>query len=120
MNTKLSEEKCVPCEGGVPPIKGAQLERYKKKLDSEAPGWGLRDLKHLQKEYKFLDFKSALAFVNKVGEIAEADGHHPNIEFGWGFARILLWTHAIDGLSENDFYMAAKIERVSLTNDTTS
>jgi 4a-hydroxytetrahydrobiopterin dehydratase len=108
MNTKLSEGKCVPCEGGVEPIKGAQLEQYKKKLDSEAPGWELRDPKHLQKEYKFKDFNSALAFVNQIGKLAEAEGHHPNIEFGWGFARILLWTHAIDGLSENDFILAAK------------
>jgi|SRR3989344_3409809 len=113
MNTKLSEGKCVPCEGGVPPIKGAQLEQYKKRLDSEAPGWELRDTKHLQKEYKFKNFKSALAFVNKIGKLAEAEGHHPNIEFGWGFAKILLWTHAINGLSENDFVLAAKVDRVS-------
>lgn len=90
-------------------MKGQQLEQYKKQLDAEAPGWELRDAKHLAKEYKFKDFKAALDFVNRVGEIAEAEGHHPNIEFGWGFAKILLWTHAIGGLSENDFFLAAKI-----------
>ena len=106
---KLSHGKCVPCEGGVPPLKGEQLEKLKSQLDQEASGWELKDPKHLEKTYKFPDFASALAFVNKIGEIAEAEGHHPNIEFGWGFVRVLLWTHAIDGLSDNDFFLAAKI-----------
>jgi 4a-hydroxytetrahydrobiopterin dehydratase len=107
---KLTDRKCVPCEGGVPPLKGAVLEQWKAQLDNEAPGWDLRDAKHLQKTYKFPDFATALEFANKVGAIAESEGHHPNIEFGWGFAKILLWTHAIDGLSENDFVLAAKID----------
>ena len=102
----------MPCEGGVPPMKGRQLEDYKQQLDTEASGWELRDAKHLEKEYKFKDFKSALKLVDKVGEIAEAEGHHPVINFGWGFAKILLWTHATDGLSENDFVLAAKIDRL--------
>jgi len=110
---KLSTGKCVPCEGGVPPLKGKQLEAWKAQLDKEAPGWELSDAKHLQKEFKFKDFQSALDFVNKIGEIAEKEGHHPNIELGWGFAKILLWTHAIGGLSENDFFIAAKIDEVS-------
>jgi len=108
-SAELTKKKCVPCEGGVPPLKGIEVEKLKSQLDVEAPGWELRDPKHLQKEFKFEDFKSALEFVNKVGAIAEAEGHHPNIEFGWGFARVLLWTHAIDGLSDNDFFLAAKI-----------
>lgn len=106
---KLSDGKCVPCEGGVPPLRGEELEKLKAQLDEEAPGWELRDAKHLEKTFKFEDFKSALEFVNKVGAIAEAEGHHPNIDFGWGFAKVMLWTHAIDGLSDNDFYLAAKI-----------
>lgn len=106
---KLSDGKCVPCEGGVPPLRGEELEKLKAQLDEEAPGWELRDAKHLEKTFKFEDFKSALEFVNKVGEISEAEGHHPNIDFGYGFAKILLWTHAIDGLSDNDFFLAAKI-----------
>lgn len=110
MNSKLSDGKCVPCEGEVLPLQGQKLEEWKNRLDTEAPGWELRDAKHLHKEFKFKDFQSALEFVNKVGAIAEAEGHHPNIELGWGFARILLWTHAINGLSENDFLMAAKID----------
>ena len=114
---KLAEGKCVPCEGGVPPLKGKRLEEWKAQLDTEAPGWELKDTKHLQKEFKFKDFKTALEFVDKVGAIAESEGHHPNIEFGWGFAKILLWTHAIDGLSENDFFLAAKIDKTTLTNE---
>lgn len=105
----LATKKCVPCEGGVAPLKGVELEKLKIQLDAEAPGWELRDTKHLQKEFKFPDFKSALEFVNKIGAIAESEDHHPNIEFGYGFARILLWTHAIDSLSDNDFFLAAKI-----------
>ncbi|MBI4948496.1 4a-hydroxytetrahydrobiopterin dehydratase [Candidatus Berkelbacteria bacterium] len=107
---KLSSGKCVPCEGGVPPIEGERLTELKNQLDQEAPGWELSDPKHLQKTYKFADFKTALEFVNKIGEIAEQEGHHPNIEFGWGFVRVLLWTHAINGLSDNDFILAAKLE----------
>lgn len=105
----LKNNKCVPCEGGVPPIEGERLTELKNQLVAEAPGWELIDPKHLQKTYKFNDFASALEFVNKIGVIAEQEGHHPNIEFGWGFVRVLLWTHAINGLSDNDFFMAAKI-----------
>ena len=109
---KLSESKCVPCEGGVPPLKGAQLRQYKKRLDSEAPGWELLvDDTHLGKTFEFPDFKTALDFVNKVGAIAEAVNHHPVIQLRWGLVRIITWTHAIDGLSENDFFLAAKISR---------
>jgi len=112
MDTKLSNGKCVPCEGGVLPMQGLKLEKYKKQLDAETSGWELRDAKHLQKDYKFPDFKSALKFVNQVGAISETEGHHPNINFGWGFARILLWTHKIGGLTENDFVLAAKIDQI--------
>lgn len=109
MNQPLRGQRCIPCEGGVPPLKGVELEQYKHQLDEEAPGWELIDPKHLSKTFKFADFKSALAFVDKAGAVAEAEGHHPNIEFGWGFAKVLLWTHAIDGLSQADFVLAAKI-----------
>ena len=96
----------------MPPLKGKKLEEWKASLNAEASGWELRDAKHLRNEFKFKDFKTALEFVNKVGRIAEAEGHHPVINFGWGFAKVLLWTHAINGLSENDFVMAAKIGTV--------
>lgn len=109
----MSDGKCVPCEGGVPPLEGERLEKLKSQLDEEAPGWELRDAKHLEKTFKFEDFKSALEFVNEVGATAEAEGHHPNIELGWGFAKVMLWTHAIDGLSDNDFFLAAKINKIN-------
>ncbi len=109
----LAEQKCVPCEGGVPPLKGQELEKLKAQLDTEAPGWQLRNAKHLENIFKFPDFKTALEFVNKIGAIAESQGHHPNIEFGWGFVKVLLWTHAIEGLSQADFVMAAKISSSS-------
>lgn len=105
----LANQKCVPCEGGIPPLKGVELNNLKTQLDQEAPGWELLNAKHLRKSFTFPDFRAALKFVNKVGAIAEREGHHPNIEFGWGFVRVLLWTHAIDGLSDSDFFLAAKI-----------
>lgn len=104
----LSAQKCVPCEGGTLPLKGQELELMKKRLNSEAPGWKVT-AKQLRKNYRFKDFATALDFVNKVGAVAEEAGHHPNIEFGWGFVSITLWTHAINGLSENDFILAAKL-----------
>lgn len=105
----LAKQKCLPCEGRVPPLQGVKLEKYKAQLDSEAPGWKMNDAKQLSQKFSFPDFTSAMQFANLVGEVAEAEGHHPNIEFGWGFARILIWTHAINGLSQADFALAAKV-----------
>lgn len=110
---ELAKQKCLPCEGGVPPLVGQQLSDYKAQLDHEAPGWELKTTKKLERLFKFPDFQSALAFVNQVGALAEKEGHHPNIEFGWGFARVLIWTHAIDGLSQADFALAAKIDQLT-------
>lgn len=103
----LTAKKCVACEGGMPPLTGAMLEPYLKAVK----GWALNeDGKKIRKDFSFPDFKTALAFVNRVGEIAEAEGHHPDIQLGWGKAAVELWTHAINGLSENDFIVAAKID----------
>ena len=102
----LTSKKCVACEGGVPPLSGTLLEPYLK----EVMGWEVVDGKKIRKVFTFPDFKGALAFVNKVGEIAEAEGHHPGIQLGWGKVVIELTTHAIGGLSENDFILAAKID----------
>jgi 4a-hydroxytetrahydrobiopterin dehydratase len=109
---ELAKQRCIPCEGGVPPLVGQQLDSYKSQLDQEAAGWELKSAKKLEQTFKFKDFVTALDFVNKVGELAETEGHHPNIELGWGFARILIWTHAIDGLSQADFALAAKISSI--------
>lgn len=104
----LAEKECVPCKGGVPPLKGEALRELHESLGN---GWDLVEEHHLEKTYKFENFVDALAFVNKVGEIAEAQNHHPEIELGWGRAKILIWTHKIDGLTESDFVFAAKVEK---------
>jgi 4a-hydroxytetrahydrobiopterin dehydratase len=102
----LSSKSCVPCQGGVPRLEGKEIAALLGQLN----GWRVVDEHHLHKAYKFTNFADALAFVNRVGEIAEAEGHHPDISFGWGYARLEIYTHAIGGLSESDFILAAKID----------
>lgn len=109
MTEQLADKKCVPCRGGASPLKGAELE----KLHSSVSKWTVSDEHHLHREFKFPDFKQALEFVNRVGALAEEEGHHPDILLAWGKAEITLWTHKIDGLTESDFIMAAKIDRLS-------
>ena len=106
MTESLASKHCVPCHGGVPRLKGEEIEQLLAQLE----GWQVVEEHHLSKEYKFKNFADALAFVNRVGEIAEAEGHHPDIEFGWGYARVIIYTHAIGGLSESDFILAARID----------
>ncbi|MHB8487261.1 MAG: 4a-hydroxytetrahydrobiopterin dehydratase [Candidatus Acidiferrales bacterium] len=104
----LASKTCVPCRGGVPPLKGKELDGYLKQVS----GWKVADEHHLTKDFTFPDFKQALAFVNKVSAVAEEQGHHPAINFTWGKAEITTWTHKIDGLTESDFILAAKIDRL--------
>ena len=104
----LSAKECVPCRGGVPPLEGEEIQKLLKELD----GWEVVNEHHLKKRYKFGDFRESLAFVNRVGEMAEQQGHHPDICFGWGQAEITIWTHKIDGLTESDFILAAKIDQL--------
>ncbi len=106
----LSKKKCIPCHKGTPRLKGEKLTELHKKLSK---GWKVIDEHHLEKEYSFHDFREALAFTNKVGEIAEQEGHHPDIHLSYGKVKILLWTHKIDGLSESDFILAAKCDALS-------
>jgi len=101
----LAERHCVPCKGGLPPLRGVALERLK----AEVPGWDVVNEHHLVRAFRFPDFRTALNFVNRVGEIAEKEGHHPDISLGYGRVEITLWTHTIEGLSESDFILAAKI-----------
>lgn len=110
MECELANRECVPCRGGVPPLKGEQLRELHDMLGN---GWGLVDDHHLEKEFAFPDFRSALQFVNRVGELAEAVGHHPDIYLAWGRVRITLWTHKIDGLAEADFVFAAKVDTLT-------
>jgi 4a-hydroxytetrahydrobiopterin dehydratase len=109
MAETLADKTCVPCRGGTPPLKGAEL----KSIHSNVPDWQVVDEHHLYREFRFPDFKQALDFVNRVGAIAEQEGHHPDILLSWGKAAITTWTHKIDGLTESDFILAAKIDRLN-------
>lgn len=104
----LASRECVPCRGGVPPLGGAEIESLLKQLD----GWEVVGGHHLRKSFEFKDFREALRFVNRIGELAEDEGHHPDISFGWGRAEVTIWTHKIDGLTESDFILAAKIDKL--------
>ena len=110
--TDLANKKCVPCEGGVPSLDLSQIHKYQKKVD----GWDVKPnekkIYFLEKNFKFKNFLESQEFVNKVGTISENEGHHPDILFGWGYAKIRITTHAIEGLSENDFILAAKIDKI--------
>lgn len=101
----LSNQHCVPCRGGVTPLDRAEAERYLK----EVPEWALAE-DRIRRRFSFKNFVTAQAFVNQVGELAEQEGHHPDICFGWGYCEVTLYTHKIKGLHENDFIMAAKID----------
>ncbi len=105
----LAEKHCVPCRGGVPPLQGEALETMK----AQVPDWQVADGHHLTRSFTFPDFKEALVFVNRVGAIAEEEGHHPDIFLAWGKVDIKIWTHKIDGLTESDFILASKIDRLS-------
>jgi 4a-hydroxytetrahydrobiopterin dehydratase len=107
---ELAQKKCKPCEAGQQPFKGADLS----KLFSQLKGWELIEERQLRKTYRFPNFVEALEFVNRIGELAEEEGHHPDIFLTWGKVRVELWTHKINGLSENDFIMAAKFDEANL------
>ena len=104
--SELSSRQCVPCRGGVPPLQGEGITP----LLNQLAGWEVVNQHHLKKNYRFADFREALTFVNGVADLAEEQGHHPDICFGWGQAEITIWTHKIDGLTESDFILAAKID----------
>ena len=104
----LADNKCVPCRGGVPPM---DMTKARDMLQQLQPGWQLNGRGHLERLYTFKDFAQALAFVNKVGAVAEAEGHHPDFQLSWGKCGVEIWTHKINGLTESDFYLAAKADR---------
>ena len=105
----LAEKECVPCKGGMAPLKGKELQLLANQLNS---GWNVRNEQQLEKEYKFKDFREALEFTNKVGELAETQGHHPDIFLAWGKVKLNIWTHKINGLTESDFVLAAKADEL--------
>ena len=111
---ELHEKKCIPCDGNIPGFKISEIHKYLKMVD----GWNVlvdkSEIYHLIKEFKFKNFLESQNFVNKVGSIAEKEGHHPDIWFGWGYAKIKIFTHAIKGLHESDFVLAAKIDKIEI------
>ena len=111
--TDLSKKKCVACDGNIPPFDISEIHKYLKKVD----GWELKSNEDksffLIKDFKFKDFKESQNFVNKVGYLAEEENHHPDIFFGWGYCKIKIFTHAIKGLAESDFILAAKIDKIN-------
>jgi 4a-hydroxytetrahydrobiopterin dehydratase len=104
----LSSRQCIPCRGGVPPLQGQEITN----LLTELNGWEVVNQHHLKKTLSFANFREAQQFVNQIGDLAEEQGHHPDICFGWGHAEITIWTHKIDGLTESDFILAAKIDKL--------
>jgi len=106
--SELAQETCIPCRGGVPPLKGEELDALQEKLGN---GWQIINEHHLEKEYIFADFRQALDFTVKVGEVAENQDHHPDIYLAWGKVKLTIWTHKIDGLTESDFILAAKADQ---------
>ncbi len=108
MQCSLADRKCLPCRGGVPPLAGEELAE----LAGQLPGWEVVDAHHVTRTFRFGDFARALAFVNRVGALAEEQGHHPLIHLTWGKVTIDIWTHKIKGLHESDFILAAKIDQL--------
>ncbi len=106
--TELAARACVPCKGDVPPLEGRELDE----LSRQVPEWGVVDGHHLRREFRFKNFSEALDFVNRVGALAEEQAHHPDIELGWGRVGVTIFTHKIDGLTESDFILAAKVDRL--------
>jgi 4a-hydroxytetrahydrobiopterin dehydratase len=104
----LAQLTCVPCRGGVPPLTAEEI----RPLQKQVPQWNVVNNHHIERQFSFPDFKTALGFVNRVGNLAEEQGHHPDILLAWGKVGITIWTHKIDGLTESDFILAAKIDRL--------
>src|ERR687895_1963803 len=106
--TELASKTCVPCSGGVPPLKGEELDALRRQVSE----WEVVEEHHLRRIFRFKNFREALDFVNRVGELAEEQAHHPDIELGWGRVGVTIFTHKIDGLTESDFILHAKVERL--------
>ena len=110
--SELYKKNCVSCDGSTPPFDTSEIHKYLKKVDD----WDVKSSEkknyYLEKEYKFKNFIESQKFVNKIGVIAELEGHHPDISFGWGYAKIKIFTHAIKGLAESDFILASKIDQI--------
>ena len=104
--SELASKTCVPSRGDTPPLRGGEIEEFRRQV----PEWEDVEEHHLRRRLRFKNFREAMDFVNWVGELAEEQGHHPDISFGWGYAEVMVWTHKIDGLTESDFIFAAKVD----------
>ncbi|MGB0911894.1 MAG: 4a-hydroxytetrahydrobiopterin dehydratase [Nitrospirales bacterium] len=109
----LADNSCIPCRGGIPSLETAQAQELLGQLEN---GWSLNSVGHIERMYEFSNFAEALAFVNRVSAVAEAEGHHPDLYLAWGKCKVEIWTHKINGLTESDFFMAAKADRAFKTN----
>lgn len=109
MMSELARKDCVPCRGGVPPLRGDEIAALLAKLGG---GWRVVSEHHIEKDYAFPDFREAFGFTHRVADLAEAQGHHPDIHLAWGKVKLTVWTHKIDGLTESDFVFAAKADEV--------
>ena len=113
--TDLAALECVPCKGGTPPLRRPELDDLLARLGND---WDVVEDHHLEKEFAFKNFREALDFTDRIGELAEEQGHHPDIYLAWGKVRLTVWTHKIDGLTESDFVFAAKSDRLSVPRST--
>ena len=107
--SELASKTCIPCQGGVPPLSASEVREFRSEINSS---WIVVEGHHLEREFEFPNFREALSFANQVGEIAEAEGHHPDLYLTWGKLRVQIWTHKIDGLTESDFILAAKLDQL--------
>ncbi len=106
--SELAKKRCIPCQGDIPALEGQELDAFA----AEVPRWAVANGHHLDRELTFPDFRQALDFTNQIGELAEHEGHHPDIYLAWGKVGIKIWTHKVDGLTESDFILAAKIDQL--------
>jgi 4a-hydroxytetrahydrobiopterin dehydratase len=112
--SNLAAKHCIPCRGGIPPLQGEDLAR----LAAQLPDWGVVDGHHIEKTFQTVDFKTALEFVNRIGVMAEEQGHHPDLCFGWGSVKVTIYTHKIQGLTESDFILGAKVDQLFVQKKT--
>ena len=113
---ELYKKKCIPCDGKIPPFDISEIHKYLKKVDDWDVKNNNKESYFLEKKFKFKNFIQSQKFINKIGELAENEGHHPDISFGWGYAKIKIFTHAIKGLTESDFILAAKIDKIEASD----
>jgi 4a-hydroxytetrahydrobiopterin dehydratase len=112
--SELAKKKCIPCSGEIPPLSEKEIQSFLKQLNGWSANKNNNGFFILEKNYKFKNFEGSLNFINQVSKVAEDENHHPDLKFGWGYANIIIFTHAVKGLTESDFVLAAKIDQLSV------